>query len=143
VGVEVPPQAEQRDRRVLPMARAHGSRRLPESVIVRPKQLYRRIISGAFRRAIPILAGTPRSLSDTQCGFKMYRGTVAWELYSQCLCHGFLFDVEVILRAVAAGYRIREFPVEWRSDPDSRLHAARSIPKLLRELVAIRRALRK
>lgn len=122
---------------------AHGSRRLPQSVIVRPKHLYRRMISRMFRWAIPILAGTPRSLSDTQCGFKMYRGTVARELYSRCVCRGFLFDVEVILRAVRAGYRIREFPVEWHSDPDSRLHPARSIPKLLRELLAIRRALRK
>ena len=121
---------------------AHGSRALPESVITRPKSLYRRILTRIFRRVMPWLAGTPRTLSDTQCGFKMYRGEVGRELYSRCVCNGFLFDVETVLRAMRAGWRISEFPVEWHSDPDSRLNPARSIGRLIGELRAIRRALR-
>jgi len=121
---------------------AHGSRRLPDSVITRPKSLYRRMLTRVFRWVMPWLSGTPRSLSDTQCGFKMYRGDVGRELYSRCVCNGFLFDVETVLRAVRAGWRIAEFPVEWHSDPDSRLHPARSIPRLFGELRAIRRALK-
>jgi hypothetical protein len=85
----------------------------------------------------------PRHLTDTQCGFKLYRGEVARELYAQCVCDGFLFDVEVVLRAAHAGYRIAEFPVEWHSDPDSRLHPTRRIPRLLGQLWTIRRAVRR
>jgi len=121
---------------------AHGSRRLPDSVITRPKSLYRRLLTRVFRWVMPCLSGTPRSLSDTQCGFKVYRGDVGRELYSRCVCNGFLFDVETVLRAMRAGWRIAEFPVEWHSDPDSRLHPARSVPRLIGELRSIRKALR-
>ena len=122
---------------------AHGSRRLPDSVIIRPKSLYRRILTRVFRFVMPLLAGTPRSLSDTQCGFKMYRGDVGRQLYGMCICDGFLFDVETVLRAIRAKWRIAEFPVEWHSDPDSRLHPARSIGRLLGELWSIRKATRR
>lgn len=121
---------------------AHGSRALPESVITRRKSLYRRTLTRLFRWVMPWLSGTPRTLSDTQCGFKMYRGTIGRELYARCVCNGFLFDVETVLRAVRAGWRIGEFPVEWHSDPDSRLHPARMIPRLWTELRTIRRAMK-
>ncbi|GAH53825.1 unnamed protein product, partial [marine sediment metagenome] len=120
---------------------AHGSRHLPESVIVRRRGPYRRLISRLYRWAIPVLAHTPGGLSDPQCGFKMYRGDVARALYGRCVCDGFLFDVEIILRAARLGYRVEEFPIQWRSDPDSRLRPVRAIPRLLRELRMIRRAL--
>ncbi len=120
---------------------AHGSRRLPGSVVLRSTGPYRRALSGLFSRTIPPLVGTPPHLTDTQCGFKLYRGDVARELYAQCRCDGFMFDIEVILRAVRAGYRIEEFPVEWQSDPDTRLRVIRAIPQSLSELLSIRRAL--
>lgn len=122
---------------------AHGSRHLPQSTLVRDKTLYRRMVTRVFRWVVPALMHVPRHLTDTQCGFKLYRGSVARELYAQCVCDGFLFDVEVILRAVQKGHRIEEFPVEWRSDPDSRLHPARRIPRLLGQLWTIRRAVRR
>jgi len=122
---------------------AHGSRHLPQSTLVRDKTLYRRMVTRVFRWIVPALMHVPRHLTDTQCGFKLYRGSVARQLYPQCVCDGFLFDVEVVLRAVRAGYRIEEFPVEWRSDPDSRLHPVRRIPRLLGQLWAIRRAVRR
>lgn len=122
---------------------AHGSRHLPQSTFVRGRTLYRRIVTRVFRWVVPALMGVPGHLSDTQCGFKLYRGRVARELYAKCVCDGYLFDVEVILRAVQKGYRIEEFPIEWRSDPDSRLHPVRIIPRLLGQLWTIHRALRR
>ena len=50
-----------------------------------------------------------------------------------------MFDAEVILRALRSEYRICEFPIHWHSDPDSRLRPLRSAPRLLRELIAVRR----
>jgi dolichyl-phosphate beta-glucosyltransferase len=120
---------------------AHGSRFMPGSRIVRPAGVYRRAVSAAFRAGIRRLADVPRDLTDTQCGFKMYRGDVARELYADCVTDGFLFDIEVLLRAVRRGYRVREFPVEWTSDPDSRLRPLRALPDLLGELRRIKRAL--
>ena len=120
---------------------AHGSRHLPESQIGRRHTPYRRLVSRLYRWALPLLAGTPRALTDSQCGFKLYLGSVARELYGRCICDGYMFDVEVILRALRQGYRIEEFPIRWSHDPDSRLRPLRSLPRLLAQLVAVRRAL--
>ena len=118
---------------------AHGSRYLAESRRLGERGPYRRVVGAAFRMAAPMLAGVPAHLTDTQCGFKVYRGDVARELYSECGTDGFLFDVEVILRAVAHAYRIAEFPVEWRADPDSRLHPLRALPALARDFLRLPR----
>ena len=87
------------------------------------------------------MLGVPRELTDTQCGFKIYRGDVARELYGQCVTDGFLFDIEIILRAVKKGYRIGEFPVQWVCDRDSRLSVARTPWPVLAELRALRRVM--
>lgn len=120
---------------------AHGSRKLRESRIQRPQAWYRRLLSRIFRRVIIYAIKIPSMLTDTQCGFKLYRGDVARELYGACITDGFMFDVEIIMRARRAGYRIREFPIEWTSDRDSRLSLTRNAGCVLRELLMIRRTL--
>jgi dolichyl-phosphate beta-glucosyltransferase len=120
---------------------AHGSRELPGSVIRHRRDWDRMIISAMFRAvALPWL-GIPPSLTDTQCGFKIYRGDVARQLYAQCSTDGFMFDIEIILRALNHGYRIMEFPVEWSRDRDSRLGIRRSASDIVRTLVHLRRTL--
>ena len=121
---------------------AHGSRKLRESSIQRHQAWYRRILSRVFRWVVIRAMKLPAGLTDTQCGFKMYRGDVARTLYGACITDGFMFDVEIIMRASRAGYRIREFPIEWTSDRDSRLSRVRSAGRVLLELKAIRRTLR-
>jgi len=121
---------------------AHGSRKLPDSVILRPQRLYRRFLSWSFRKAAGLFMGVPGGLTDTQCGFKVYRGDVARELYGACVSDGFMFDIEILLRALRQGYRVLEFPVEWRCDWDSRLRPGRNAADTLAELQAIKRNLR-
>ena len=120
---------------------AHASRYHPKSIITRPKPPLRRLASCLFRKLIRIWVSIPRDLRDTQCGLKIYRKEVAHDLYSSCRTTGFMFDAEIILRAGKKGYRIVEFPVEWRSDPDSRLSPGRTFFSIFRELARIRKAL--
>lgn len=121
---------------------AHASRRHPRSVIKQGTNLERKILSLAFRTIIPPLMGIRSSLTDTQCGFKMYRGPVARELYGECKTNGFMFDIEIILRAEKKGYLIAEFPVEWTADPDSRIRIGRTAERMFGELAAIKRHLK-
>ena len=121
---------------------AHGSRKLPDSVLVRKQHIYRRLLSWLFRKAAGLFMGIPGRLTDTQCGFKIYRGDVARELYRACRTEGFMFDIEVLLRALAKGYRVAEFPVEWRCDFDSRLHPAHDGAGVFGELRTIKRRLK-
>jgi len=118
---------------------AHGSRKLPESKIQRPQGLYRRICAGIFRWVVNNNIKISSELTDTQCGFKIYRGDVAGTLYGQCVTDGFMFDLEIIMRAEKQGYRIKEFPVDWTCDRDSRLSPARSLWRVLSELISIKR----
>ncbi len=120
---------------------AHGSRKLAESCLHTVQPWRRRISSMAFKWLIKRLVQIPPELTDTQCGFKIYKGDVARELYKQCISDGFMFDIEIILRARKQGYRIKEFSVEWTCDLDSRLSLARTLWPVISELRAIKRAL--
>jgi len=120
---------------------AHGSRKLPDSLIIRRQTLYRRLCSRLFRWIVHTFMGIPDEITDSQCGFKVYRGDAARRLFGECLSDGFMFDVEVLLRALAHGYRVKEFPVEWRCDLDSRLRPARGARETFAELAAIRKAI--
>jgi len=120
---------------------AHGSRKLLESDIRKEQPWCRRISSRLFKWLINKLLQIPRGLTDTQCGFKIYKGEVARQLYSQCISDGFMFDIEIILQAQKQGYQIKEFPIEWVCDLDSRLSLTHTPWPVICELRAIKRAL--
>lgn len=112
---------------------AHGSRRLAPNSIHQGAPALRRLLSAAFRRVAPFLEPAARGLSDTQCGFKLYRGAVARRLYAEVRCRGWLFDLDIIALAMRLGARIREFPVTWRCDRDSRVHPLRDFNAFMGE----------
>ena len=118
---------------------AQASRYHPESLILRPKRPFRRVSSFFFRRLIRCCFRLPGNLRDTQCGLKVYQNEAAHDLYASCMTDGFMFDVEIIVRAIKKSYVIEEFPVAWSSDPDSRLSPGRSLFNILGELARIRR----
>jgi len=118
---------------------AHGSRKIQGCHINTDQNLYRRICSKMFHWYVIHSMKIPAELTDTQCGFKIYRGDVARHLYSECVTDGFAFDIEIIMRAQKEGYRIKEFPIDWTCDTDSRLSPTRSFRRVLNELRTIRR----
>jgi len=118
---------------------AHASRFLKKSMIMQPRSLNRSIISWSFREFIRRYAHLPDHITDSQCGLKVYRGEVAKTLYSELITDGFLFDVEVILRAKNKGYSIIEFPIHWTPDADSRLNPLKMGYKIRPELRKIKR----
>ena len=120
----------------------HGSRFHPRSRILKPMKSARRLASFLFRSYIRFFVPVPKELRDTQCGLKIYNGEVARELYSECITEGFMFDIEIILRAGTRSYCICEFPVVWSPDPDSRLSPGAVIFSIFAELRKIRKALK-
>ena len=120
---------------------AHGTRKSRQSRIRRHQPFHRRAGSMVFRFLISHM-GVPGDLTDTQCGFKVYRGDVAREVYARCVTDGFMFDVEVLLRALQRGYRVQEFPVQWHHDPDTRLRPVKTALQMIPELWRIHQALK-
>jgi len=49
---------------------------------------------------------------------------------------GWFFDTELLLIAQKSGMRIKELPVEWKDDPDSRVSV---IPTAWRDLLGLMR----
>ncbi len=122
---------------------AMASRRLKGTVIRADRPLRRRILGRAFHLAAIVIVGLPRRITDSQCGFKVYAGKVARDLYAGLETPGFLFELEIILKALRLGYRVEEFPMTWTCDLDTRLRPGSQARSLLRELLAVRRAVRR
>ena len=121
---------------------AHGSRKLEKSKIHRQQPYIRRVIGFMMRWILILWLKVPSALSDTQCGFKIYNGNVARKLYRQSKSDGFLFDIEIIMHAMALGYNMKEFPIEWTSDPDSRLLPIKNLWNTICEMSALKQLLR-
>lgn len=117
----------------------HGSRKLPQSVIKISQPIVRRICSRAFRLYTIIFMGLPGFLTDTQCGFKVYKREAARKLYSESLTDGFTFDIDIILRALRNKYRIVEIPVEWSCDYDSRIKVFLMARRIIAEFAKIKK----
>ena len=122
---------------------AHGSRKTRGCHIEKTQSLYRRLCSKVFHWFVIHDMKVPAEFTDTQCGFKIYKGDVARHLYGECVTDGFTFDIEIIMRAQKEGYRIKEFPIDWTCDRDSRLSPSRSSWRVLSELLTIRRIMSK
>ncbi len=114
-----------------------GSRALRASRIEVPQPLYRRVGSQGFGLAMHAIVGL-RSIVDTQCGFKFFRGDVARDLFSRQRVDGYMFDVEVLWLAERLGYTVKEAPVRWRDDGDSRLDLVAGNWRNMLDLLRIR-----
>jgi len=99
-----------------------GSRHLPGSRVRR--SLKRTFFSRGYNLLIRLLflAG----FRDAQCGFKFLRREVARRLVPRVRHDGWFFDTELLLRAEAAGYNIKEIPVSWEEDVESRVEVLRT-----------------
>jgi glycosyltransferase involved in cell wall biosynthesis len=90
---------------------AIGSRALDRSLIGVHQPGYREAFGRFFNGVMRLATGL--RISDTQCGFKLFRGSVAEEVFAGQLLERFGFDAEVLFIASRRGYRIAEVPVRW------------------------------
>ena len=97
-----------------------GSRAIQRSLVERRQPLYRRIGSRGFSVFMRTVVGL-KGVTDSQCGFKFFHRHVALELFHSQKIDGYMFDVEILVLATLFGYRIKEVPIRWRDDGDSRL----------------------
>lgn len=98
--------------------------------------LHRRLMGKGFNLFVQgiLLPG----IWDTQCGFKLFRGDVARELFEQLSTDGFAYDVEVLFLARRSGYRIKEVPVRWINSTRTSVNAVRHSREMLRDVLRIR-----
>jgi dolichyl-phosphate beta-glucosyltransferase len=112
---------------------AVGSRAARGARIELHQPWYRENVGRLFNLVVRLTALS--GIRDTQCGFKLFAGHVAEEVFALSKVNGFSFDVEALFLARRRGYRIAEVPVVWRNDAATRVTAlkgARAFVDLLR-----------
>ncbi|HWQ57285.1 MAG TPA: dolichyl-phosphate beta-glucosyltransferase [Bryobacteraceae bacterium] len=114
-----------------------GSRAIDRSLVERRQPLYRRLGSIGFHWFMHAATGLWH-ITDSQCGFKFFRRDVAVNLFARQKIDGYMFDVEILALAQALGYVVKEVPIRWRDDGDSRLELVRGNLRNMRDVMRIR-----
>lgn len=118
---------------------AIGSRVVPGSVVENAPP-YRKLLGQGFNLTVRTLTGL--GFGDTQCGFKLLATAAARELLAVQICHGWAYDVELLMRARLAGMEVVEVPVTYVHDPRSRVKVASASVRMLRDVVGLALRLR-
>ena len=79
-----------------------------------------------------------KSISDTQCGFKMFNRGAARKIFPWIHISGWIFDVEMILLAEWKSIKIHEVPVNWKEMNGTKLRIAIDSIKMAKDLLRIR-----
>ena len=90
-----------------------------DSVCLGERSSLRGLLSRIGRPAVSLLA-LP-GISDTQCGFKLFKGPSAVALFPGLSTHRWGFDLEILAKARAQGMKIVEVPIQWTPFGGSRL----------------------
>jgi glycosyltransferase involved in cell wall biosynthesis len=79
--------------------------------------------------------------SDAQCGFKFVSREVVERIVPQIKDQSWFFDTELLVLAEKQGYRIKDLPVEWIEDDDSRVKIVRTAWEDIKGIFRLRRLL--
>ena len=112
-----------------------GSRDVKGAKLIPDQPWYRKIpgnMGNLFIQAL-LLPG----MWDTQCGFKAFTERATEDIFPQLKIAHWGFDVEVLALAKAMGYKIKEIPVVWVNDPNSKVGMSAYL-EVLMEVVKIR-----
>jgi len=113
---------------------AIGSRLSSQSQTKR--SLKRELISRCYNLLIKAMFFT--RFSDAQCGFKALSRKAVQELVPLIVNQEWFFDTELLILAEKKGYRIKEIPVEWIEDPDTRVNIRKTVMEDLKGLWRMR-----
>jgi dolichyl-phosphate beta-glucosyltransferase len=58
---------------------------------------------------------------DTQRGFKLFSAKAVQDIFPKLTITRWGFDIEALALARKFGYKIKELPVDWKNDPNSKV----------------------
>ena len=113
-----------------------GSRHLSDSDVEVHQPWIKELAGQMGNILIRIIA--VRGIHDTQCGFKMFTGRAVETICPRLTIDRWGFDVEILAVAQRLGFKIKEAPVVWLNDPNSRV-SVKAYVEVLGEVFRIRR----
>ena len=100
------------------------------------RSLKREFISRCYNLLVKAMFFT--RFSDAQCGFKALSRKAVQELVPLIENQEWFFDTELLILAEKKGYRVKEIPVEWVEDPDTRVKIRKTVMEDLKGLWRLR-----
>jgi glycosyltransferase involved in cell wall biosynthesis len=113
-----------------------GSRAVDRSYIEKHQKRFRELGGIFFNVMVRLLLGL--KLSDTQCGFKLFKRERTKAVFEKQTTHRFGFDPEILFIAAKRGLKIREVPVRWSHSEGSKVSFLRDGTRMFADLVRIR-----
>lgn len=110
-------------------SRAHKNSQLKE-------KKYRKFIGIVFNFLVRKITGI--NVRDSQCGFKLYPGSIAKTLFSNLITDGWAHDVEILCRAKQSGIEIIEMPIKWTVKNDSKVKVLSDSIKMFLQILKIK-----
>ena len=114
---------------------ATGSRLMRGSRVKR--SLNREVISRVYNLFLKAVLFT--RFSDAQCGFKAVSRKVVERIVPQIIDQSWFFDTELLTLAEKQGYRIKDIPIIWTEDDDSRVKIVRTAWDDIKGVLRLRR----
>lgn len=101
------------------------------------RSLKRRVLTRGYNFLIGALMRT--RFSDAQCGFKAASREVAQRVVPLIEDNNWFFDTELLILSEKLGYRIKDVPVAWLEDTDTRVNIRATVAEDVRGLLRLRR----
>ena len=111
-----------------------ASRNHPISHVKKIKS--REIIGAIFRFIISLMFNI--KISDTQCGFKLYKANIAKKIFSKIKTNGYMHDLEICIISRKMNYVINELPVIWKHKFEGKISFFKDSIKIISNLVMIK-----
>ncbi len=113
-----------------------GTRRIAGARVLKHQPYYREWLGHKFTQLTNIWLGL--NFSDFTCGFKLFKSEVAKKIFSQQKVKRWGFDAEVLYLANKYHYRVKEIPVTWTNDTQTKVNLSLDVFRCLLELTQIR-----
>lgn len=108
-----------------------GSRRLGQSRIEKSQSGLRVFLGQNFTRLSNLFVP---GVTDFTCGFKCFSRSAASVIFPRARIDRWAFDTELLYIAHIHGVPIREMPVSWRHDDDSRVRVGSAVTNAIIDL---------
>lgn len=96
----------------------------------------RKLASRAYINILNLITGL--HVTDSQCGFKMFKKELAHRIFPLAETNGWAFDLELFLLAKREGAVVKEMPVSVINHRESRINMFSDSIKMLREMIIIK-----
>lgn len=113
-----------------------ATRKSSSSKISRHQPILREIMGKSYTLLSQFITGV--NVSDFTCGFKAFSRVAAKQLFSRSVIKRWSFDAEIIFLAKRLGLKIKEMPVVWDNDSETKVVFPRDIFLSLKELLTIK-----